>query len=147
MQPLCPGQCCCGGGKQQLWLHGALSVPQPRQRLLTAAARGHGSGLLQRARYSGLKVTTESGLNKAAAALRAGPRHSAAPSVSCRPAGRVRLAGEALGGEPLPPGAALQRIGTSSRNKTDVTKASSKHRQTPLGHCRERCTWKNKVML
>lgn len=40
MQPLCPGQCCCGGGKQQLWLHGALSVPQPRQgsRFWAAAA-------------------------------------------------------------------------------------------------------------
>ena len=29
-------------------------------------------------------------------------------------------------------------LALAAENKTDVTKASSKHQQTPLGHCRER---------
>ena len=40
-----------------------------------------------------------------------------------------------------PPWQGCSTVALAAENRTDVTKASSKHQQTPLGHCRERCTW------
>lgn len=110
--------------------------------------RGRHLRLKQGARTS-VKQHYRKQIEKAAAGVRpAGPGRAAAQRQRCGPGGGGRLTTRGIrqraGCSPL---AGQQHIGTTAANRTDVTEASSKHQQTPLGHCRERCTWKRSDVL